>query len=127
MRQFKLDVTADAGGTGSASIIFSGLLMNVYAVPESGMASTVDFTIVAPPEPGIAPRTLLTGTNIGTSGVDYPLQVNAKDATGTAISGTYLFPIVVGTLTFAISGGTNGKKVTFYVIVLDSEPSDGRR
>ena len=105
----------------------NGFVLNIYAVPGAGFPATGDFTAVAPPAPGVAPRTLLSASNIGTSAVDYPLQVQAKDATGVAISGVYLFVPVCGDLTLTVAQAGNGGVITFYVIVLDSDPQDGRR
>ena len=125
MRQLKFSITTDANGNGNATWVFNGFALNAYAVPGGGAVATWDFTIVAPPEAGVTPRTLLTATNVGTSAVDYPLQVQGKDATGTAISGTYLFPPVCGALTVTVSGGGNGVTYSIYVIVLDSDARDG--
>ncbi len=128
MRPLIADVTADAGGSGSVTLHdLDALIMNIYAVPGSGMTGNVDATMVAPPVSGVAPRTLLTITNLGTSPVDIPLRIQAKDATNTAISGVYVHAPVCGDLTVNITGGTSGKKVTFYIIVLDSDSKDGRR
>lgn len=126
MRQIELEVTADANGAGNATFTFNGLIVNAYAVPEGGMTGNVDFTLVAPPKPGVAPRTLLSASNIGTSGVDYPLRIQAKDSTGTAITGVYVPAAVCGDVTFTIAQGTSGKKVTLYLIVDDSDGRDGR-
>lgn len=127
MRTLEFPITADANGVGSFTHPFCGLILDITAIPGAGFSANGDFTMVSTPKPGVTGRTLLTGTNIGTSLVNYPIQVNSKDATGAAISGTYEKPAVCGNLTFNVSGAGSGGVITFYVTVLDSDGYDGRR
>lgn len=64
-------------------------------------------------------RTLLTATGITGISNLYPLRVQTKDVTGTAISGNYaLFSLASQRLTATVTSGTNTDYVIVYVVIM---------
>lgn len=63
-------------------------------------------------------RTLLTATGISGLSNEYPLQVNAKGVTGSAITGVYQrFYLANQRLTVTVASGTNTDYVRVYGVI----------
>lgn len=92
---------ADASGVGeNTSVTISGALLNVYLKFHASAPATTDVTIT---EVGGAARTLLTLTNVNTSG-NYPVRIAEVGVTGTAGTGVTPFYLPGVAIKVAVAG-----------------------
>ena len=117
MKRIQLAVNVGADGTGSASVKFNGIITYVYRTYTAEQTGSCDGVLVEV-YPNGTERTLLTVTNSATNG-GAPLKVQDKDATNTAITGSYSNETVAGLLTLRVTGGTEQSAgVTWYLTVV---------
>jgi hypothetical protein len=91
----------DAAATGSASsTVMHGYLLDIYFDFHASAPSTTD-TTVAYNEPDLGNIIVLTDTK--TDGL-YPVRVQAKDNTGSAITGVYEMYPLNGGVTVSVAG-----------------------
>src|SRR6185436_15560740 len=100
---------SDGSATGSGALpSFSGFLLDFFFDHSAGQAATTDVTIAHPVFGNV-----LVASNSATD-TYYPVLVNAKDATGTAISGVYVNLPVDDALTVSIAQADNNETTTVY-------------
>jgi hypothetical protein len=97
--------------------LLSGYLdyLKIEVRTAAGAASSNTCTVTITDDLG---RTLLTATGITGISNEYPLRVNAKGTTGSAITGAYQrFYLANQRLTVAVTSGTNTEYVRVYGVI----------